>query len=65
MFQVQVQPLHLVLLEDLMSYGVWGPWSSTVGPNAPLNDSCAAVTQGSAVSAVGAWENAGFPRSKV
>ncbi|KAJ7931214.1 glycoside hydrolase family 18 protein [Mycena leptocephala] len=38
----------------LMVYDVWGSWSPTVGPNAPLNDSCAptADRDGSAVSAI-------------
>lgn len=47
----------------IMNYDVWGPWSATVGPNAPLNDTCANSTQqiGSAVSAVKAWSTAGMP----
>lgn len=48
-----------------MNYDVWGAWSADVGPNAPLNDSCAAVQAGSATSAVKAWTDAGFPVSKV
>jgi chitinase len=46
-----------------MNYDVWGSFSTSVGPNAPLNDSCApaANQQGSAVSAVQAWSQAGFP----
>ncbi|EUC54057.1 glycoside hydrolase family 18 protein [Rhizoctonia solani AG-3 Rhs1AP] len=49
---------------QIMNYDVWGPWSDTSGPNAPLNDTCAVnATQkiGSAVSAVEAWTKAGFP----
>ncbi|KAF8598081.1 glycoside hydrolase [Ceratobasidium sp. AG-I] len=52
----------------LMNYDVWGPWSSTVGPNAPLNDTCVAnATQqvGSAVSAVKAWTDAGIPADQL
>jgi len=50
-----------------MNYDIWGSWSSSVGPNAPLNDSCAAPQnqQGSAVSAIKAWTGAGFPASKI
>ncbi|KAH9482515.1 Chitinase A1 [Psilocybe cubensis] len=47
----------------IMNYDIWGPWSSSVGPNAPLNDTCAspANQQGSAVSAVQRWNQAGIP----
>ena len=51
-----------------MNYDVWGSWSDGVGPNAPLNDTCAptaAQRQGSAVSAIAAWNKAGMPRSKI
>ena len=50
-----------------MNYDDWGSWSSAVGPNAPLNDSCAPSgdQQGSAVSAVKAWSNAGMPISQI
>jgi chitinase len=50
---------------EVMNYDLWGSWSATVGPNAPLNDSCATTQQGSAVSAVKAWTGAGFPASKI
>ncbi|KAG2338912.1 glycoside hydrolase family 18 protein [Suillus weaverae] len=51
----------------VMDYDVWGPWSSTVGPNAPLNDACAAPAnqQGSAVSAVKSWTDAGMPVNQI
>ncbi|KAH7877124.1 glycoside hydrolase superfamily [Lentinula edodes] len=51
----------------VMNYDVWGSWSTGVGPNAPLNDSCAAKPnqQGSAVSAVAAWYTAGMPVEKI
>lgn len=51
----------------LMNYDVWGSWSNAVGPNAPLDDSCApaADQQGSAVSAVKAWTAAGFPANQI
>ncbi|KAI5121787.1 hypothetical protein M0805_009779 [Coniferiporia weirii] len=52
---------------SVMNYDVWGSWSATVGPNAPLNDTCAtpADQQGSAVSAIAAWTAAGFPASQI
>ncbi|KAI9444239.1 chitinase [Lactarius indigo] len=52
---------------ELMNYDVWGSWSDGVGPNAPLDDSCAPATeqQGSAVSAVKAWSTAGFPANQI
>ncbi|KAJ8473778.1 hypothetical protein ONZ51_g7655 [Trametes cubensis] len=51
----------------IMNYDVWGSWSNAVGPNAPLNDTCAsgADQQGSAVSAVKAWTDAGFPANQL
>ena len=51
----------------IMNYDVWGSWSSTVGPNAPLNDTCAppADQVGSAVSAVMAWTAAGMPVNQI
>ncbi|KAI3604910.1 glycoside hydrolase family 18 protein [Moniliophthora roreri] len=51
----------------IMAYDVWGPWSSAVGPNAPLNDTCAAPAnqQGSAVWSVDKWASAGIPRNKI
>src|SRR6267154_1076288 len=38
----------------IMNYDVWGYWDSTMGPNTPLNDTCALPVnqQGSAVPAV-------------
>jgi GH18 family chitinase len=51
----------------VMDYDVWGSWFSTVGPNSPLNDTCAASAnqQGSAVSAVKAWTDAGMPANQI
>ncbi|KAG2154458.1 glycoside hydrolase family 18 protein [Suillus bovinus] len=51
----------------LMNYDIWGSWSTSVGPNSPLNDTCAvsANQQGSAVSAVKAWSDAGIPVSQI
>ncbi|KAJ7201709.1 glycoside hydrolase family 18 protein [Mycena pura] len=51
----------------IMNYDVWGSWSPTVGPNAPLDDSCApaADQDGSAVSAVNAWTAANFPANQI
>lgn len=50
-----------------MNYDIFGSWSSAVGPNAPLDDTCApaAQQQGSAVSAVKAWTAAGFPANQL
>ena len=50
-----------------MNYDVWGSWSPAVGPNAPLNDTCAPpqYQAGSAMSAVRAWTNAGLPSSQL
>jgi chitinase len=48
-----------------MNYDIWGSWSPSVGPNAPLADSCAPSPQGSAKSAVKAWTEAGFPIHKI
>ena len=51
----------------IMNYDVWGSWSSTVGPNAPLNDTCAVPANqvGSAVSAIKAWTAAGMPVDQI
>ncbi|KAG1739806.1 glycoside hydrolase family 18 protein [Suillus occidentalis] len=51
----------------IMDYDIWGSWSSAVGPNAPLYDSCASSSyqQGSAASAVNAWSNAGMPLDQI
>ncbi|KAF7966092.1 hypothetical protein HWV62_40180 [Athelia sp. TMB] len=52
---------------EVMNYDVWGSWSAAVGPNAPLNDTCAPAPDqdGSAVSAVQAWTAAGFPAHQI
>ncbi|KAF9528012.1 chitinase [Crepidotus variabilis] len=51
----------------IMNYDVWGSWSDTVGPNAPLDDSCAppSAQVGSAKSAIKAWKDAKFPASQI
>jgi chitinase len=51
----------------IMNYDIWGSWSPAVGPNAPLDDSCAtkADQAGSALSAVHSWQNAGMPLNKL
>ncbi|KAI0053357.1 glycoside hydrolase family 18 protein [Auriscalpium vulgare] len=52
----------------IMNYDVWGSFSPTAGPNAPLNDSCVADSSqaaGSAVSAVKAWNDAGIPLNQL
>jgi chitinase len=53
------------LLAAIMNYDVWGSFSPTVGPNSPLDDSCAPTKAGSAVSAVKAWTSANFPANQV
>jgi len=52
---------------EIMNYDVWGSWSSSVGPNAPLFDSCAPAIdqQGSADDAVYAWITAGMPLDQI
>jgi len=52
---------------SIMNYDVWGSWSTAVGPNSPLDDTCAAAAdqQGSAVSAVKQWTAAGMPKDKI
>jgi len=52
---------------NVMNYDVWGSWDTTVGPNAPLNDTCApaADQSGSAVSAVAKWTEAGMPSHQI
>lgn len=50
---------------EVMDYDVWGSWSSTVGPNAPLYDDCAPEAEGSAASALAAWTGAGFPVGQI
>ncbi|KAF8836466.1 glycoside hydrolase family 18 protein [Paxillus ammoniavirescens] len=51
----------------VMNYDIFGSWSAAVGPNAPLNDTCAPPDDqvGSAVSAVKAWTSAGMPLNKI
>lgn len=52
----------------IMVYDFFGSWSETVGPNAPLDNTCAPAnvnTTGSALDAVTRWTNAGFPSEKV
>lgn len=48
-----------------MNYDVCGSWAASVGPNAPLRDSCAPTPQGSAMSAVKAWTDALFPYKQI
>ncbi|THH18711.1 hypothetical protein EW146_g2328 [Bondarzewia mesenterica] len=53
---------------EVMNYDIWGSWSTSVGPNAPLNDTCVpsgVSPQGSAVSAVNSWTKAGFPANQI
>ena len=49
----------------IMDYDIWGSWSPTTGPNAPLDDSCAATKVGSAASSVQQWTATNFPADKV
>lgn len=48
-----------------MGYDIWGRWSDSVGPFAPLCDSCAPTPKGSVASAVNNWVKAGFPAQKI
>ena len=50
-----------------MDFDVYGSWSTTAGPNSPLNDTCApsADQDGSAVSGVRNWMKAGFAAHQV
>ena len=52
---------------EIMNYDVWGSWSSSVGPNSPLNDTCAPKNdqQGSAVAGLQNWVNAGMPANQI
>ncbi|KIJ36491.1 glycoside hydrolase family 18 protein, partial [Sphaerobolus stellatus SS14] len=55
---------------QIMNYDIWGSWTnnpSPIGPNVPLNDSCAPLSQqmGSAVSGVAKWTAAGMPLDKI
>lgn len=52
---------------EIMNYDIYGAWSNTAGPNAPLKDSCAPQSYqvSSAVTAVGAWVDAGFPIDQI
>ncbi|KAK7052982.1 hypothetical protein VNI00_004303 [Paramarasmius palmivorus] len=54
---------HIVL----MNYDIYGSWSDVVGPNAPLNDTCAPAPyqQGSGVWSVDKWTKAGMPKEKL
>ncbi|KAL0957352.1 hypothetical protein HGRIS_001156 [Hohenbuehelia grisea] len=49
----------------IMGYDIWGAWSTGVGPNAPLDDSCSPASAGSATTAVKAWTAAGFPPNQI
>ncbi|KAK2466026.1 hypothetical protein APHAL10511_001668 [Amanita phalloides] len=51
----------------IMNYDIWGSWSPKVGPNAPLDDSCApsADQVGSAASTVDKWHSAGMPLHQI
>lgn len=51
----------------IMGDDVYGPWSTTAGPNSPLHDTCAPAAQqaGSIEDAVKTWTSAGFPANQV
>ncbi|KAI0319002.1 chitinase [Amylostereum chailletii] len=51
----------------IMNYDIWGSWSTSAGPNAPLDDACALPTyqKGSAMGAVNKWHAAGIPLEKL
>lgn len=50
-----------------MNYDMFGAWSTTAGPNSPVNDTCAPPSdqEGSAAAGISNWVNAGFPPSQV
>jgi len=50
-----------------MNYDIWNSLSAVAGPNAPLDDTCAPLADrnGSAVSAVKAWKDAGMPNNQI
>ncbi|KAI0027943.1 glycoside hydrolase superfamily, partial [Vararia minispora EC-137] len=51
---------------SIMNYDLYGTFTSTAGPNAPLDDACDPTNpQGSARAAVQAWTGAGIPASKL
>jgi chitinase len=53
---------------SIMNYDIFGSFSSTAGPNAPLNDTCipsSVQPQGSALTGIAAWKSAGFPSNKI
>ena len=56
---------HLVHPSEIMNYDIWGSWSTSVGPNAPLDDSCSSTQDGSAMSAVKSWTSANFPADQI
>ena len=59
---------RLIIVAEIMNYDVFGDgFSKVVGPNSPLNDSCAPAAQqtGSAASAVKLWTAAGFSASQL
>ncbi|THH31015.1 hypothetical protein EUX98_g3198 [Antrodiella citrinella] len=58
------EPLDYV---SIMDYDIWGNTSPSVGPNAPLNDTCYenSPVPGSSVSALSSWTTAGFPPDKL
>ncbi|EKM79886.1 hypothetical protein AGABI1DRAFT_72570 [Agaricus bisporus var. burnettii JB137-S8] len=51
----------------IFDYDIWGPWSPTVGPNSPLDDSCETPDNqfGSGASGVKAWNEAGIPMDQL
>lgn len=51
----------------IMNYDIFGAWSTTVGPNSPLDDTCAPISAqiGSATSAIKAWTAAGMPLDQI
>lgn len=53
---------------EVMNYDIWGPWTPTAGPNAPINDTCYSDSDhqiGSATSGIAAWIAAGFPAAQI
>ncbi|CAN8104490.1 unnamed protein product [Discula destructiva] len=50
-----------------MNYDIFGGWSTTAGPNAPLRSSCDSTrnNQGSLEAGLAAWTGAGIPADKI
>lgn len=64
-YDINVRASYVSRQERTLWFVLQGQWSTSVGPNAPLDDSCSNVQTGSATKAVKAWTDAGFPAGKI